>query len=327
MQMVGLHEGAGAVVRSRGDEFELDGWFRREQPSLSRNASVFHAVAATWNLAGDRDTFDTVLGPTVKAAHWSERFRARRNRSIAEADAYASHDALAALATALGGVDQHEAAQDVAAFAARFVLDHERITDAAPADDRDLFVATSRGIDVRASVERATAWFLAGDERALPILGWLTEVGGTSGRWPTSVHPRLGTGSSGSGDDPAVGAAVARMALALAVHVDGTTVRLLPFVPESWLGSPIDVRGVPTPVGRCSFSVRWHGERPALLWELVPHPGEGPVRLTAPALDPAWSSTEAAGEALLAAVAVPERPSRRRGLTIPVAIEPMRRRA
>jgi hypothetical protein len=299
MQMVGLHEGAGAVVRSRGDEFELDGWFRREQPSLSRNASVFHAVAATWNLAGDRDTFDTVLGPTVKAAHWSERFRARRNRSIAEADAYASHDALAALATALAGVDQHEAAQDVAAFAARFVLDHERITDAAPADDRDLFVATSRGIDVRASVERATAWFLAGDERALPILGWLTEVGGTNGRWPTSVHPRLGTGSSGSGDDPAVAAAVARMALALAVHVDGTTVRLLPFVPESWLGSPIDVRGVPTPMGRCSFSVRWHGERPALLWELDGHDGRA-VRITAPGLDPRFASVDPSGEALLA---------------------------
>jgi hypothetical protein len=300
MQMVGLHEGAGAVVRRRGDEFELDGWFRREQPSLARNASVFHAIAATWNLARDRATFDTVLGPTVKAAHWSERYRSRRNRSIAEADAYASHDALAALAAALAGVGQPEAAQDVAAFAARFVLDHERTTDPAVADDREVFVATPRGIDVRASVQRATAWFVAGDERALPILAWLTEVGGTSGRWPTSVHPRLGTGTSGSGDDPAVAAAVAQMALALAVHVDGTTVRLLPCVPASWLGSPVDVRGVPTPMGRCSFSVRWHGERPALLWEIDGHDG-GAVRITAAGLDPTFVSTEPSGEALLAA--------------------------
>jgi hypothetical protein len=50
-------------------------------------------------------------------------------------------------------------------------------------------------------------------------------------------------------------------------------------------------------VGRLSYSVRWHGEHPALLWEISePAPG---VTLTAPALDPAWSTTELAGETLL----------------------------
>ena len=44
-----------------------------------------------------------------------------------------------------------------------------------------------------------------------------------------------------------------------------------------------------------------------------------------PAFDPAWATIEPRGEALLAAVAVPERPSQRRGLTIPVTIEPTRR--
>jgi hypothetical protein len=33
------------------------------------------------------------------------------------------------------------------------------------------------------------------------------------------------------------------------------------------LGQPYEARGVPTPCGRLSFVVRWHGERPALLWE------------------------------------------------------------
>ena len=37
--------------------------------------------------------------------------------------------------------------------------------------------------------------------------------------------------------------------------------------------------------GPVSFSVRWHGERPALLWEAPPG-----TRLTAPGLDAAWSS-------------------------------------
>ena len=65
--------------------------------------------------------------------------------------------------------------------------------------------------------------------------------------------------------------------------------------PREWVGAPIDVRDAPTRRGPVSCSVRWHGERPALLWE-------GPVgtTFTAPGLDPAWSSTDARGEALLA---------------------------
>jgi hypothetical protein len=51
---------------------------------------------------------------------------------------------------------------------------------------------------------------------------------------------------------------------------------------------------VTRPRGRVSCSVRWHGPRPALLWDA---PADVTVR--APALDPAWSSTEATGEALL----------------------------
>jgi hypothetical protein len=45
--------------------------------------------------------------------------------------------------------------------------------------------------------------------------------------------------------------------------------------------------------------MRWHGERPALLWELVPRPGAGPVQLRIPGLDPAWSTNAPSGDALL----------------------------
>ena len=47
--------------------------------------------------------------------------------------------------------------------------------------------------------------------------------------------------------------------------------------------------------GSCSFAVRWHGARPALLWDVPPG-----VEVRAPALDPAWSSSEPVGETLLA---------------------------
>jgi len=40
--------------------------------------------------------------------------------------------------------------------------------------------------------------------------------------------------------------------------------------------------------------VRWHGDRPALLWEAPPG-----ARVTAPGLDPTWSSDAASGEVLL----------------------------
>jgi hypothetical protein len=47
--------------------------------------------------------------------------------------------------------------------------------------------------------------------------------------------------------------------------------------------------------------VRWHGDRPALLWDLERRAAAptAPVRITAPGLDPAWSTTDAKGETLL----------------------------
>ena len=65
--------------------------------------------------------------------------------------------------------------------------------------------------------------------------------------------------------------------------------------PREWVGAPVDVRDAPTRRGPVSCSVRWHGDRPALLWE-----GPADTTFTAPGLDPGWSSTDARGEALLA---------------------------
>ena len=48
--------------------------------------------------------------------------------------------------------------------------------------------------------------------------------------------------------------------------------------------------------GRLSYALRWHGDRPALLWQCE-RPG---VTLTVPGLDPSFSTAEQSGEALLA---------------------------
>ena len=82
------------------------------------------------------------------------------------------------------------------------------------------------------------------------------------------------------------------------------TVALCTLFPDEWLGQGLEVHDAPTHFGTVSYAVRWHGARPALLWEVQPHPGIDAVRLTAPGLDLAWSTTQRAGEVLLA---VPER--------------------
>lgn len=73
-------------------------------------------------------------------------------------------------------------------------------------------------------------------------------------------------------------------------------------IPTPWLGVDFEVHGIPLGVATSvSFAVRWHGERPALLWE---RDGD-PLTLTATSVDPRWSSDEPTGEALWAAPARP----------------------
>jgi len=79
--------------------------------------------------------------------------------------------------------------------------------------------------------------------------------------------------------------------------------------PATWLGQGIEVHDAPTRHGLVSCAVRWHGERPALLWDRRPWPDAVPgetVELSAPALDPGWHTTDERGEALLAAPSPPD---------------------
>ncbi len=64
--------------------------------------------------------------------------------------------------------------------------------------------------------------------------------------------------------------------------------------PAEWLGQSFDVYGLPTgPQSTVSYAIRWHGERPAVLWEQT---GD-PVRLVAPVAAPGWRPAARAGEA------------------------------
>ncbi len=81
-------------------------------------------------------------------------------------------------------------------------------------------------------------------------------------------------------------------------------VDLLAVFPPSWAGQGVEAYEGQAADLTVSFAVRWHGERPALLWEL-----SRPARLTCRGLDPSWSSDPTGstgstgstkGEALLA---------------------------
>jgi hypothetical protein len=80
------------------------------------------------------------------------------------------------------------------------------------------------------------------------------------------------------------------------VHERGAGVDLLAGFRTEWLGDHLAVHDAPLRRGRVSFALRWHGARPALLWDAPP----GTV-LRAPAIDPTWTSTTAVGETLLTA--------------------------
>ncbi len=117
-------------------------------------------------------------------------------------------------------------------------------------------------------------------------------------------HRRSESGSHRSGSGSAsTSSSVVRGAEAVIGRLVGPVadgvVDLLPMVPDAWFGQPLDVRGLVTHVGTMSFSIRWHGARPALLWDR--EGGPDAVRITCCGLDPTWASSDRRAEALLVA--------------------------
>ncbi|HVF73833.1 MAG TPA: hypothetical protein VM938_02190 [Acidimicrobiales bacterium] len=158
------------------------------------------------------------------------------------------------------------------------------------------------GLGTYLTLQLAAVELAAGDRRALQRLAWMVSAATDTFTWPEAIHPQLGTGCMGDGHHGWAAAdflSFVRMLLVRELDGDGG-LALCSMLPEEWAGQGIEVHDAPTHYGLLSFAVRWHGERPALLWELVPHPGVESVRLSAPGLDPAWSTTEFRGEALLA---------------------------
>jgi hypothetical protein len=158
------------------------------------------------------------------------------------------------------------------------------------------------GLGTYLTVQVAMVELAAGDRRALDRLAWLLDAATPTWTWPEAIHPQLGGGCMGDGHHGWAAADFLSLVRNLLVReVPGPTphLALCSLLPDHWRGQGIEVHDAPTHHGLVSYAVRWHGARPALLWEMIPHPGVGPVRLTAPGLDASWFTTESTGEALL----------------------------
>jgi hypothetical protein len=304
LDLLGLHDEAARALFADPEALAATG----------SPGTALHAIARHHALTGDRD----LAAASASTVALLAASMARRGDA---ADRARGHGVLAEAARLLDAAGEPRGAADLRALAAR------PLEGAAPS-----------GSDARPGARRPAdeLWAVGdrlrrGDATAMADLASVLDLASPTFAWPTAVPAAPLDAGTGLGHDPAANAAlVAALRHLLVDEADGLGppgLVLSPSVPEAWLGAGWEVHDLPTAHGRLSYAVRWHGDRPALLWELEPRAddlvGDGrPVVLTIPGLDPSWRSTELRGEALLAPVAVPERPARR-GVSIPVTIEPM----
>jgi hypothetical protein len=278
---------------------------------VARGAAPLDPVAATWAAAGISAAARVLaqLGEATAAAQAHGWATVRRKALLAAlapgCDRAGAATEGALLAVVLGLLPaRHPVAASARLAAGRTVagLPPGAVGGAGP----------QLGLHPELSLRLATAAALAGDY-PLDAIRWVLSVASSTWTWPTVVAPHLGTGSHGTGHDPVVAAALWTCGRAILVadpvpddpSETGRCLDLLPALPPDWVGQGIEVHGLATAAGALSYAVRWHGDRPALLWEID---GSGPTPvLSAGGLDPAWRGAGRRGEALLGVVD-PRRP-------------------
>ena len=151
--------------------------------------------------------------------------------------------------------------------------------------------------DVLAMTRSAFAQLAVDPQAALADIEKVAALASPTMNWPSFIDPTTKRGIAGAGHDLRVTACFVRSFLRLLV--DDTTDELLFALawPSEWLGQGVEVHGVPSRHGTVSWAVRWHGERPALLWEVDGGPGDLMVRV--PGLDDSFVGEGCVGEALL----------------------------
>lgn len=259
---------------------------RLAEASPSFDALALGAVSRHWLLHRVDELRDWML-PEVAAA--VERLdRADRRGLLADpTERWRAGAALGLAAQMLHASGQPDAAAAVRELGQR--LQPEGATGEQPAAQADAF----------ARLEAVPRLVARRDQRAIELIEEVVAAASPTGAWPGPAGSRLG-------HDLAAAGALVLAVRSILLDDEPGAIAVLPVFPPGWYGAGVEVHDAPTAAGRLSYAVRWHGTRPALLWEIEPHEGTERVVLTAPGLDASWSSTELRGEALLGEVAPPE---------------------
>lgn len=148
------------------------------------------------------------------------------------------------------------------------------------------------GADLAATAALAHVLACTRSARAWDVLMHLIDAAAPTWTWPTIWNPRSRGGCGGDGADLEVSArfVAATAACCATPSVDGLA--LVPVAPPS---RPLAVKHLATPYGYLDLQVRREGDATVLAWRGLW--GRRTPLLTAPSLDPDWSTTEAAGTA------------------------------
>jgi hypothetical protein len=251
------------------------------------SGAVLVALAEHWRLTRDRDLVDDLSA--ALAAGVSRLARIGRRRDAAT-DRWrvpglkSAAEVLAATGQARAAAGVRQEAEVVAARLGDLEPESVPIGWTSP---RQVAADAARDVEV-------------GEAVALDQLAWLLSGAGLRRTWPGLVRDHQ---VAGDGHDLAAGAAFLGLVRSMLVHEVATPepgLALCSIWPAEWLGQGVEVHDAPTAHGRLSYAVRWHGARPAVLWDLELHDATGPVLLVAPGLDRTWQSRDPRGEALLA---------------------------
>ena len=185
----------------------------------------------------------------------------------------------------------------------------------------DEVAAATESVIRRCAKNRNAKWF---DERAIVLASMvLNRAGEKRGQkdiaqaWSRVVSDAVGSGDFGSvlrvdaevgRDQIANFSGVRQIAWVesqlVAQRHDGVIEICPRGIDATWLGANFEChRLVASAEHLISFAVRWHGEKPALLWEID---GPAGARVAASAVDGTFSSVEMRGETLLSGFAAPQ---------------------
>lgn len=227
---------------------------------VGATCDLLRTMAAWWSGGLDLERAEPLVGPSAQAGHWLGRSSSNRRTRSSVAGREAE------VAGALRSVIPMLAdlgQPEVAEDLARFAEELEQSVPPRP----ELAADTASLVAQFAGFGEGLAWGVDG----------APDVGGSAAFVVESLDAMVRESVAG--------------------------LDLIPAWTSAQAGEPIELHNCPTRWGRLSFAVRWHGRRPALLWELTVWPDRSvadPVRLTASAIDPTWSTDQLVGETLLA---------------------------